>query len=190
MSVPSGNEDEAISKNTKKTTITQHAMKGWLNKLDIISFYYDWDLMIPGFSNPDSKKFPFLHKMQVLFLWLLQLVASSSFHIKVGRYSSECYYENLKSSDRLEVSYEVTSSTAEYDIDYKITNPDGSKLHTVDRSKDASFGFNAGADGKHVMCFSNLHSGADKVISFIIIGPDDRLVDKAAADTPGKISLN
>ena len=123
--------------------------------------------------------------MLLIILIYLQLVRSSSFHIKVARYSSECFYETLKSGDRLEVSFEVTSSTGETDIDYKITNPDGSKLHTVDRSKDASFGFNAGATGNHNMCFSNLHSGADKVISFIIIGPDDRFEEATTAGMPG-----
>ena len=130
-----------------------------------------------------------LTKMQnILIFLLLRFVQSSSFHINIARYSTECFYEALKSGDRLEVSYEVTSSTAEYDIDYKINNPDGSKLHLVDRSKDASFGFNAGADGKHEMCFYNLHSGADKVISFIIIGPDDRLTQQSTKDTPGSPS--
>ncbi len=56
--------------------------------------------------------------------------------------ATECFYEQLKNGDRLEISYEVTaSSTNEVEIDFIITNPDGSTLHQVDKHRDAAFGF-------------------------------------------------
>ncbi|KAJ2999771.1 Cytochrome c oxidase subunit 5B [Globomyces sp. JEL0801] len=56
---------------------------------------------------------------------------------------------------------------------YKITNPDGSMLHSVDKHRDAAFGFYAGSTGQHQMCFYNQNSPAEKVISFSFLGPDD-----------------
>jgi hypothetical protein len=64
-------------------------------------------------------------------------------------------------------------------------NPDGSLLHNVDAHRDAAFGFYAGSTGQHKMCFLNKNSGADKVVSFTFLGPDDQSKVQAPVDATG-----
>lgn len=70
----------------------------------------------------------------------------------------------------------MSSSSVSYEIDFAIFNPDGSILHQVDSHREAAFGFFAGANGKHEMCFYNRVSSSDKVLSFWFRGPDDKVV--------------
>ncbi len=58
-------------------------------------------------------------------------------------------------------------------------------LHTVDRHKEAAFGFYAGATGNHEMCFFNTNSASDKIISFSFMGPDDQAHVEAPKDATG-----
>ncbi|KAI8900612.1 emp24/gp25L/p24 family/GOLD-domain-containing protein [Globomyces pollinis-pini] len=127
------------------------------------------------------------HSFITFALSILSFVAASTFSITIQRYSTECFYEQLTHGDRLEVSYEVIKSTSEYEIDY-ITNPDGSMLHSVDKHRDAAFGFYAGSTGQHQMCFYNQNSPAEKVISFSFLGPDD-LAHLKAPDGSNEVAL-
>jgi hypothetical protein len=58
-------------------------------------------------------------------------------------------------------------------------------LHSVDRHREAAFGFYAGATGQHDMCFFNKNSGSDKVVSFSFMGPDDQATVQAPKDATG-----
>ncbi|KAL2919260.1 p24 complex component [Polyrhizophydium stewartii] len=124
----------------------------------------------------------------VLCVLALPAAASSTFSVLLPRYTSECFYETLAGGDRLDVNFEVMSSTGgDLDLDYSISNPDGSTLHSIARERQAQFGFNAVKPGTYRMCFSNQRSSSEKVLSFSIAGPDEhKLIQKKAAKDDSK----
>ena len=58
--------------------------------------------------------------MKLLFL-IFTTILCSNFAVQISRFSQECFYETLKHGDRLEISFEVMSSTkGEYEIDFTV----------------------------------------------------------------------
>jgi hypothetical protein len=60
-------------------------------------------------------------KFQAIGTLLVGLSMCSNFAINLARYSTECFYEDLKHGDRLEISFEVMSSSlGEFEIDFQV----------------------------------------------------------------------
>ncbi|KAH6563255.1 hypothetical protein BASA50_001849 [Batrachochytrium salamandrivorans] len=116
------------------------------------------------------------------------VAASNSFSLQLARYANECFFEILKTNDRLDVSFEVmTSSNSDFDIDYTISNPDGTLLHSFPRERQGSVGFNAVKEGTYQICFSNMRYNSEKVVTFTITGPDEqKLLPKMESDDASK----
>jgi hypothetical protein len=56
--------------------------------------------------------------MQFLAVLFFSGALCSNFAVKLPRYTNECFYEDLKHGDRLEISFEVMSSTGVYETDF------------------------------------------------------------------------
>ncbi|KAJ8329636.1 hypothetical protein BDV3_003645 [Batrachochytrium dendrobatidis] len=113
----------------------------------------------------------------LLVLGLTPVSASNAFSFQISRYSNECFFELLKRNDRLDLSFEVMhSSGSDYDIDYTISNPDGSLLHSFPQERQGNLGFNAIHEGSYQICFSNMRYNSEKMIVFSITGPDEHKI--------------
>jgi hypothetical protein len=52
--------------------------------------------------------------------WLFLQVLGSNFSINIPKYADECFYEELKQGDRLDISFEVMFSSGLYETDFKV----------------------------------------------------------------------
>ncbi|KAJ3268243.1 p24 complex component [Terramyces sp. JEL0728] len=104
---------------------------------------------------------------------LLGTALCSSFTLNIKPYTKECFFEDLKKDDRLEVSFEVIQTIGDWAVDYEIKTPGGATIHKVQSERASSFGFDAASNGEHHQCFDN-KSGYDKIVQFSFLGPDDQ----------------
>ncbi|RKP03461.1 hypothetical protein CXG81DRAFT_23858 [Caulochytrium protostelioides] len=116
----------------------------------------------------------------LLWAWAILLVAHvlpaaafNAFTTRINTYEQQCYVEVLKKGERLDLSYQV-SEGGHLDVDFRLKDPLGRLIHSVNRETTSTFGFNAELEGSYLYCFDNAQSSHHpKTISFIVQGPDE-----------------
>ena len=101
--------------------------------------------------------------------------AFNAFSVKIEAHRRLCLIETLNVKDRFDISYQVGEG-GNLDVDFVITNPTGTVIHSSTKESTGSFGFDADIQGKFTYCFSNeMSSVTDKLIYFAIFGPSEKM---------------
>ncbi|ETW83835.1 hypothetical protein HETIRDRAFT_472150 [Heterobasidion irregulare TC 32-1] len=107
-----------------------------------------------------------------LCLFSLSLLSSlvSAHLIDVAASKKECFFEDLHKNDKMTVTYQVGGG-GHLDIDFWITDPEGTALGKHIKQSTGSLSITAEKDGRYEYCFSNQMSAiADKIVSFNVHG--------------------
>ncbi|KAJ3334290.1 p24 complex component [Gonapodya sp. JEL0774] len=131
---------------------------------------------------PIAMPIPILpHPSSVLLSLLLLVIvipvtpshAFSVFSVRLPARDKACFYETMERNERLDVTYQVGAG-GDLEIDFWVQSPDTRLIYTVFRQPTATFGFDSDTAGRHSYCFSNVASGADKIVTFTVQGSEER----------------
>ncbi|KAF8138244.1 COPII-coated vesicle protein [Boletus edulis] len=90
--------------------------------------------------------------------------------IRIPASTKECFFEDLHENDQMTVTYQVGEG-GHLDIDFWLTDPDGTVLTKHNRYSTGSTSITAENDGRFEYCFSNqMSTMADKEVSFNVHG--------------------
>ncbi|TPX47929.1 hypothetical protein SeMB42_g03029 [Synchytrium endobioticum] len=99
----------------------------------------------------------------------------NAFTITIAAHDKQCFVEKLKHGDPVDMSYQVNEG-GDLDVDFWIISDDNRLLYSSHKQSTDTYGFIADRDGQIEYCFSNqMTSVADKVLTFIFEGPEERV---------------
>ncbi|KAJ3079000.1 p24 complex component [Quaeritorhiza haematococci] len=139
--------------------------------------------MSPPTRSPSS----LLTLLTLLFTLLLHTAtpafAFNAFNAHLKPAEQQCFYEQLKEGDRLDLSFQVAEG-GNLEVDFWITSPDTRVLHSIIRRSQGTFGFNAVLTGRYDYCFANRYVYDEKLVTFTVQGPDEmtKIEEKIDAD--------
>lgn len=135
-----------------------------------------------------------LRSLPILFL-LLALFHKPlhAFYLTIDAHAEECFFERVSTGTKMGLTFEVIDGGF-YDIDLKITGPDGKTIHQEERASSGKFTFAANADGIYTYCFGNkMSTMTPKAVMFSMdIGEAPKTADPSAPhsaqdDSHGKL---
>lgn len=113
----------------------------------------------------------------VVLLAFVQTILANTVHIskeytvKIEPGTMECYYENIRANQIIDVEYQVIDGGhGDLDVDFELTNPQGYLMVHDSRKSDNIQRVTAEYDGDHRFCFDNSFSTfSSKTVFFEII---------------------
>ncbi|VDM32942.1 unnamed protein product [Hydatigera taeniaeformis] len=79
---------------------------------------------------------------------------SFGYFVTIDANAEQCFFDRALPGDRLTLFFEV-SEGGFYDINVKLTAPDGSTLYQIEKESSGHYSFTANAEGKYTYCFNN-----------------------------------
>ncbi|CDS38354.1 transmembrane emp24 domain containing protein [Echinococcus multilocularis] len=80
--------------------------------------------------------------------------SSYAYFVTIDANAEQCFFDRAKPGDRLTLFFEV-SEGGFYDINVKLTAPDGSTLYKIEKESSGHYSFTANTEGKYTYCFNN-----------------------------------
>ncbi|KAI1278810.1 Transmembrane emp24 domain-containing protein [Halotydeus destructor] len=91
----------------------------------------------------------------VKFVVLTASIRSSlAYYMTIDAHAEECYFDRVTTGTKMGLTFEVIDGGF-YDIDVKITGPDGKAIHSEERASSGKYTFAAHMDGVYTYCFGN-----------------------------------
>ncbi|KAM7541346.1 hypothetical protein Aperf_G00000043151 [Anoplocephala perfoliata] len=121
---------------------------------------------------------------------VLSLLACGSFgyFVTIDANGEECFFDRAKAGDRLTLFFEV-SEGGFYDINVKLTGPDGSTLYEVEKESSGHYSFTASTDGKYTYCFNNRMSTVTPKTVLFALEKGSSLIEKEEGIAPEQSKL-
>ncbi|CAR29131.1 hypothetical protein ZYGR_0Z00520 [Zygosaccharomyces rouxii] len=113
------------------------------------------------------------HLLAVICCCLIPAVKAESsnyapFSIALPAFSKEClYYDLTDNEDSLVVSYQVLTG-GNFEIDFEITSPDGTKIISEKQKKYSDFLLKSFGLGQYSFCFTNSYGTALKKVEVVL----------------------
>jgi hypothetical protein len=99
--------------------------------------------------------------MQAILLLTISLLVlafllrpASAYYLTIDAHAEECFFDRVTSGTKMGLTFEVIDGGF-YDIDVKISGPDGKNIHQEERASSGKFTFAAHMDGVYTYCFGN-----------------------------------
>lgn len=121
----------------------------------------------------------------------IKLKCLSAYYLTIDAHAEECFFDRVTTGTKMGLTFEVIDGGF-YDIDLKITGPDGKQIHSEDRASSGKFTFAANADGVYTYCFGNkMSTMTPKAVMFSMdIGEAPKTADPSAPHSTSEDSHN
>lgn len=123
----------------------------------------------------------------IVTLVLASRVSCSALTFILGAQEQQCYYVFTTRPNTQIGYYFAVQSGGAFDVDYTISNPEGTTVISDEKQRQGDFTFNADKVGEYKFCFSNgMLTFAEKVVDFEIKLEDE---DSAQAQLRAKMPV-
>ncbi|KAM3176699.1 hypothetical protein ACTXT7_005976 [Hymenolepis weldensis] len=124
----------------------------------------------------------------VLVVLSLLAVTSFGYFVTIDANGVECFFDRAKAGERLTLFFEV-SEGGFYDINVKLTAPDGSVLYKIEKESSGHYSFTATSNGKYIYCFDNTMSTVTPKTVLFALEKATPMIEKEKGNAPDQNKL-